>query len=113
MARTQPIAVTTTAARADRLASRLAEIRTALKTLEEEKASVSGQLLTFCKRHGDADDDGKVRLSTDAYTMQVVSAKHSQISKDKLVDLGVSARIIHKATVETPYEYVLAKALAE
>lgn len=70
-------------------------------------------LLPEVKSAGDKETvDGKVRwrAETDVHKLVTVSAVNRYVDPKKLAELNVRQSIIRKATVETPYEYVLVTA---
>lgn len=92
--------------RIERKGAQLKDIQKQISDLEIQKKELSAQLLKLVKLEATADDEGKLRYETEGFNYVVVESKSSKLNTKKLMKLGVSARIIKRATVETPYEYV-------
>lgn len=103
-----PVVSPTASARTSRKLTRLTEVRAEIGRLEAEKRTLSAEVLPLVEREGEEDLDGKMRLEDDGYRYQIVRGEATELDSRLLLQLGVSARIIKKATRVTPFAYVRA-----
>lgn len=97
-------------ARLERIATEYKSLCKQAADIEIRKKELSAKLLRLTKVAGEEAEDGKIRASTDSWDLVIVDSSNSQLDPKKLMQLGVSARIIKKATVKKEYSYVLATA---
>ena len=93
--------------------ARVVRIATQYKTLAAEiaireikKRKMMVKLLRATKHEGEPDGEGKLRLESDAYKLVIVKGESTQLDVKTLLALGVSAKILNRATKRTPFEYV-------
>lgn len=85
-----------------KLASELREINEAKAQLEKEGKALGAKLIAEYW----SDCDYKTLIGIDGEKITRVQSSNSSISKQALLELGVEASIILKATKSTSYEYV-------
>jgi hypothetical protein len=89
-----------------------AKVSARVQTLVADRLATKAKIdeLTAGLKEIDADllaaaDDAGGSIETDDWTLRKVDSHSSSISKERLVSLGVSLRIIRRATVEREYSY--------
>lgn len=94
------------AARAEKVATKYKQKCKDAAALELEKKELGAKLLRLTTAIGEPDDEGKVRAATASWSLVIVESSNSRLDPKILMKLGVSARIIKKATVKQAYKYV-------
>jgi len=96
-----PTATTKTA----RLITMRTELAASRKALDERVKKLDGKILAALKSEGEADAEGKLRLDTPDFRVQLVAGESRFLDEGKLLDLGVRPTVIEKAKTVKPYEY--------
>lgn len=76
-----------------------------MKKLKDELDRIDKDLLPDLPDPDDVDDD-EVTVESDSCKSRIVASSNSRIDRGTLIELGVSPRIVKKATKSTPYRYV-------
>lgn len=83
-----------------RLVEERLSIANTIKALEEDKKRLDESITAILT---DADT---VSVQYGEYPVQIVSGSRSNLSKERLVELGVSVSVIQQATKTTSYSYL-------
>lgn len=93
-------------ARIERIATEYKDLCKQASEIEIAKKELSAKLLRLTKAVAEPDEKGKLRTETDRWALVIVESSNSRLDPKLLMKLGVSLKIIKKATVKQEYSYV-------